>query len=216
MFLSHLDDQKIYKIKPNNMKLKEKMMNAMMDKQMSTMSADEKKDMMNSMMEKFFETMNEDEKQTMMKEMMPMMMEKMMSPGGHGMMDMMSMMMGNSGEKSHAEMQDTGNTEECCKEGGEEHHGKGAFNNPMEMCMRMMQNMRETKETARFATPELRLLFDEWCQQIEAEILKEIEQSKKIEPAELSAKLKLTQESVKFLLSNMARSGKIDFKPDNE
>jgi uncharacterized protein YaaW (UPF0174 family) len=76
MFLSHLDDQKIYKIKPNNMKLKEKMMNAMMDKQMSTMSADEKKDMMNSMMEKFFETMNEDEKQTMMKEMMPMMMEK--------------------------------------------------------------------------------------------------------------------------------------------
>ena len=82
------------------------------------------------------------------------------------------------------------------------HHG--AKGNMMEMCMRMMQSMNQSKERNDFATPELRLLFDEWCQQIENEITEYTKNSSEINTKELSEKFNLTEESINYLLSKKA------------
>lgn len=113
------------------MTIKEKIM----DNQFRDMSAEDKKQMMETMMDKFFSTMSDDEK----KEMMPKMMGQMM--GNNPMMGMMSMMMGKKANSTE----------------------KGSENSkmPWDMCSEMMTGMKETANTAKFATPELRGLFDD-------------------------------------------------------
>jgi hypothetical protein len=123
-------------------------MDKMMDNQFKNMSAEDKKQMMETMMDKFL-SMSDDEKKEMMSGMMPKMMDQMM--GNNPMMGMMSMMMGKKPDS-------TENNSETGKM-------------PWDMCCEMMTGIKETANTAKFATSELRGLFDEWCQQIEKELL---------------------------------------------
>jgi hypothetical protein len=177
------------------MSLKEKMMNKMMDNQFQDMSSEDKKQMMDAMMDKFFSSMTDDEKKEMMSGMMPRMMEQMMgsgsSMGKNPMMGMVSMMMGRGKDKAGS---------------GEE------SKMPWDMCKDMMSGMRETANTARFATDELRGLFDEWCQQIEKEILNFVKEKESIKMDELTEKFSLSEESIKYLLTRLANKNLIDFK----
>lgn len=171
------------------MTLKEKLMNNMMDKQFSTMTTEERQTMMDKMMDKFFSNMSDEEKQNMMREMMPKMMGKMMGgEGGNPMMGMMSMMMG-------------GGKNEDCED-----------KSPMEGCMEMMTSFKETASTARFATPELRNLFDEWSTQIENEILSFIKEKGEIKVKSIAEKFALSEDSVQYLLGRLAAKDLIDYK----
>lgn len=162
----------------------------MMDNQFKSMSSEDKKQMMDSMMEKFFSNMSEDEKKEMMSGMMPKMMGQIM--GNNPMMGMMSMMMGKKGDSTNVGGQNT--------------------KIPMDMCGEMMTGFKETANTAKFATPELRGLFDEWCQQIETEILDFIKEKKSIKLDELSAKYNLSEGSLRYLLSRLASKNLIDYR----
>ena len=168
------------------MTLKEKMMDKMMDNQFSNMSPEEKQKMMESMMEKFLSEMSDDEKRKMMENMMPKMMGKMSgSKGEHPMMGMMMGMMGNKmkGQKM-----------------------------PWDMCKEMITGFSETASTAKFATAELRGLFDEWCAQVETEILEFIKKENKIDAKVIAKELNLTEESIRYLLSRLASKGLIKFE----
>jgi LPS O-antigen subunit length determinant protein (WzzB/FepE family) len=168
------------------MSIKEKFMNEMMGNQFKNMTSEEKKQMMEAMMEKFFSSMSDDEK----KDMMSGMMGKMM--GNNPMMGMMSMMMGRKGQQS------------------EKGDDKGQM--PWDMCSEMMTGMKETANTAKFATSELRGLFDEWCQQIEKELLDFVKEKGSIKIDEMAEKFSLSEESIKYLLSRLANKNLIDYK----
>jgi len=168
------------------MSIKEKFMNEMMGNQFRNMTSEERKQMMETMMEKFFSSMTDDEK----KDMMSGMMGKMM--GNNPIMGMMSMMMGRKSQKS------------------EKVDDKGKM--PWDMCCEMMTGMKETANTAKFATSELRGLFDEWCQQIEKELLDFIKEKGSIKISEMAEKFSLSEESIKYLLSRLANKNLIDYK----
>jgi transcriptional regulator CtsR len=168
------------------MTIKEKFMNEMMENQFKNMTSEQKKQMMEAMMEKFFSSMSDDEK----KDMMSGMMGKMM--GNNPMMGMMSMMMGRKGQKSEK--------------------GDDQGKMPWDMCCEMMTGMKETANTAKFATSELRGLFDEWCQQIEKELLDFIKEKGSIKVSEIAEKFSLSEESIKYLLSKLANKDLIDYK----
>ncbi|MDP4222045.1 MAG: winged helix-turn-helix transcriptional regulator [Bacteroidota bacterium] len=168
------------------MGIKEKFMNDMMENQFKNMSSEEKRQMMEAMMDKFFSSMTDDEK----KDIMSGMMGKMM--GNNPMMGMMSMMMGRKGK-------DSGKSSESSKM-------------PWDMCCDMMSGIKETANTARFATSELRGLFDEWCQQIEKEMLDFIKEKGTIKVDEMAEKFGISEESVKYLLSRLANKNLIDYK----
>jgi predicted transcriptional regulator len=172
------------------MTIKEKLMNDMMEHQFRNMSAEDKKQMMEAMMDKFFSSMSEDEKKDMMSGMMEKMMGKM--TGSNPMMGMMSMMMG---RKANDPEKSSGNSKM-----------------PWDMCCDMMTGIRETANTAKFATTEMRGLFDEWCQQIEKELLDLIKEKKAIKIDEMAEKLNLSEESIKYLLSRLANNNLIDYK----
>lgn len=168
------------------MSIKEKLMNEMMENQFKNMTSEEKKQIMEAMMDKFFSSMSEDEKKNMMSGMMGKMM------GNNPMMGMMSMMMGRKGKDS-----------EKGSEGGKM---------PWDMCCDMMTGIKETASTAKFATAELRGLFDEWCQQIEKEIFDFIKEKGAIKIDEMAEKFGLSEESIKYLLSRLANKNLIDYK----
>ena len=80
------------------------------------------------------------------------------------------------------------------------------------MCCEMMAGMKETANTAKFATSELRGLFDEWCQQIEKELLDFIKEKGSIKIPEMAEKFSLSEESIRYLLSRLANKNLIDYK----
>jgi LPS O-antigen subunit length determinant protein (WzzB/FepE family) len=168
------------------MTIKEKIMDKMMDNQFKDMSVEDKKQMMETMMDKFFLSMSDDEKKEMMSGMMPKMM------GNNPMMGMMSMMMGRKANNSE--------------------NGNEKSKMPWDMCSEMMTGIRETANTAKFATSELRGLFDDWCQQIEKEILDFIKEKKSIKIEELTEKFSLSEESIRYLLGRLADKNLIDYK----
>jgi len=158
----------------------------MMEGMMDKMSAEEKLRAMETMMEKFLGGMSAEERGKMMAGMMP----KMMGEGGP--MGMMRMMMGG------------GKTAEA---GGE---------SPWDMCRKMMGAMSEGAQTSRFATPEVRGLFDEWAAQIEEEMLQFTKESGEVDVDKAAERFKLSRESTIYFLTRLAQKGKIKFGSKQE
>ncbi|KPJ98599.1 MAG: hypothetical protein AMJ60_07670 [Desulfobacterales bacterium SG8_35] len=173
------------------MSLKENIMNNMMDKQFSSMSTEEKQKMMETMMDKFFSGMSDDEKQEMMQSMMSKMMGGAKDgTGTNPMMGMMAMMMGRK----------MGNSKE------------GDAKMPWDFCREMMSGFSGTPDKDSFATPELRSLFNEWCEQIEKEILEFVKDKGKIDIDELSTRFHVSTDSMEYLLGRLESKNLIDFK----
>jgi hypothetical protein len=84
--------------------------------------------------------------------------------------------------------------------------------NPMEMCRGMVGSITKSAELATYATPELRVLFEEWLGQIEAEILEFLKGREAVTPEIVAEQFKLSKDSAVFLLSKMAREGKINIR----
>lgn len=170
------------------MSLTEKFMSTMMDRQFGNMSSEEKQKIMESMMDKFFSGMSDEEKKDMIQQMMPKMMSNMM--GNNPMIGMMSMMTG--------------------RRSGKEENGETKM--PWDHCGEMIAGFAETANTAKFSTPELRGLFNEWCEQIEKEILQFVKDKNSIKIDELATEFNLSVESIKFLLGRLADKSLIDYK----
>jgi len=82
-----------------------------------------------------------------------------------------------------------------------------------EMCIKMMQQMTgsvtEAAYIASFSTPEMRGLFEEWARSLEEEIITFVKEKGKANPSDIAAKLKVSEESVLFLVGKLAREGKL-------
>lgn len=129
-----------------------------------------------------------------MSKMMGGMMGNKNSSMGGGMMNMMKMMMGKS------------------KTSGDEAEGEA----PWDMCKKMMSNMSEGFEIAKYATPELRSMFEDWLQQIQDEISKYIEETNSTDNEKIAEHFKISNESVNFILTKLAKIGKIKLKVDKK
>jgi hypothetical protein len=164
---------------------KQKAMEAMMEKFLEGLPSEERGKMMEGMMEKFLGGLSEEERSAMMSRMMPKMMGSMM--GGSGPMGMMRMMMG----------------------GGKDAEAGGEM--PWDMCRKMMGAMAEGAQTARFATPEVRGLFDEWAAQIEEEILQFAKDAAGVDVEKAAEHFRLSKESTIYFLTRLAQKGKIRF-----
>ncbi len=104
-------------------------------------------------------------------------------PGGVGMPTMMQQMM----QKMMAGMQEF---------------------NPMAMCQAMMTSVSKSAEMAAYATPEVRTLFEEWAQSVEAEILEALKARGQVDLNQLAAQLKVSPESTLYFLGKLVRDGK--------
>ena len=79
----------------------------------------------------------------------------------------------------------------------------------MQMGQQMAGAVSESASMASFATPELRDLFEEWVKAVEEEILGFLKEKGANEPSGIATKLKISEESVIFLIGKMAMEKKI-------
>jgi len=89
---------------------------------------------------------------------------------------------------------------------------KGTGSMP-EMCAKMMQQMMgsatESANAKSFTTPEMKGLFEEWARALEEEVIAFVKEKGRTNPSDIAAKLKISEESVLFLVGKLAREGKI-------
>jgi hypothetical protein len=79
----------------------------------------------------------------------------------------------------------------------------------MQMCEQMTGTVIEIGRLAGFASPELRGLFDEWVKALEGEVIQFLKEKGSCAPIDLAAQLKLSEESVLFLIGKLVREGKL-------
>lgn len=82
---------------------------------------------------------------------------------------------------------------------------------PWDMWQNMMASFHEHAEATKFATPELRQLFEEWVEKIEEEIVQFVDKAGNVDPEAIAEHFKLSKESVIFLLVQLAKKEKIQF-----
>ncbi len=85
---------------------------------------------------------------------------------------------------------------------------------PWDMCNNMMSGMSRASVIDTNAPPEIKRLFDEWLAQIEEEILDYIKESGSIDTGKIAEHFKLSKESIIYMLTGLAKKGKVNFKKE--
>lgn len=83
--------------------------------------------------------------------------------------------------------------------------GGGEFG-PAAMCQGMM--VGKTAETAEYATPEVRKLFEEWARSLEKQVLAVLRARGPLDLATLASALEISPESALYLLGKLVGDGR--------
>ncbi len=84
--------------------------------------------------------------------------------------------------------------------------------NPVEMSKEVISAISHSYELATYSTPELRGLFNDWLGEIEREIMEFLTDRNRVVPDEVAEHFRLQRESAIFILSKLAREGKINIQ----
>ncbi len=69
--------------------------------------------------------------------------------------------------------------------------------------------MAQSKQLMAVADPELLVLFEDWLDELEAEVISLAQTQESMHPQDLAAKLGLSQRGATFLISKLGREGKL-------
>jgi len=84
--------------------------------------------------------------------------------------------------------------------------------NPVEMGKEVISAISHSYELATYSTPDIRGLFNDWLGEIEREILEFFADRGREDPDVVAKYFRLERESVIFILSKLAREGKINLQ----
>jgi hypothetical protein len=77
------------------------------------------------------------------------------------------------------------------------------------MCQKLVDRVAQSKQLMAVADPELLVLFEDWLDELEAEVISLAQKPGALSPQELSAQLGLSQRGGAFLMSKLRREGKL-------
>ena len=80
--------------------------------------------------------------------------------------------------------------------------------NPMAACQAMMTSVSKSAEMAAYATPEVRILFEEWAASVEDELLTALKSEGSTDLEMLAAAMKLSPEATLYFLGKLVHDGK--------
>ena len=81
---------------------------------------------------------------------------------------------------------------------------------PTQMCQRLVDKVAQSKQLMAITDPDLLVLFEDWFEELEEEIIALVTRHGPLGPAELAAKLGLSLRGATFLLSKLRREGKVE------
>jgi hypothetical protein len=80
---------------------------------------------------------------------------------------------------------------------------------PTQMCQRLVDKVAQSKQLRAITDPDLLVLFEDWFEELEEEIVSLVNKHGPLNPEELAEKLGLSLRGATFLLSKLKREGKL-------
>jgi hypothetical protein len=80
---------------------------------------------------------------------------------------------------------------------------------PTEMCQSLMDKMRRSQQLMAAADPDLLVLFEDWLEALEDEVVSRVKETASQNPQDLARKLGLSQEGAAFLLGKLRKEGRL-------
>ena len=80
---------------------------------------------------------------------------------------------------------------------------------PTQMCQRLVDKVAQSKQLMAMTDPDLLVLFEDWFEELEEEIISLAREHDGLAPEDLAAKTGLSLRGATFLLSKLKREGKL-------
>jgi hypothetical protein len=80
---------------------------------------------------------------------------------------------------------------------------------PTQMCQRLVDKVAQSRQLLAITDPDLLVLFEDWFEELEDEIISLIDKHGPLNAGELAGKLGLSRRGATFLLSKLKREGKL-------
>ena len=80
---------------------------------------------------------------------------------------------------------------------------------PTQMCQRLVDKVAQSKQLMAITDPDLLVLFEDWFEELEEEVVSVVAEHGPLNATELSEKLGLSERGARFLLSKLTREGKV-------
>jgi hypothetical protein len=80
---------------------------------------------------------------------------------------------------------------------------------PTQMCQRLVDKVAQSKQLMAITDPDLLVLFEDWFEELEEEIISLVNKHGPLNPEDLAQKLGLSRRGATFLLSKLQREGKL-------
>lgn len=79
---------------------------------------------------------------------------------------------------------------------------------PTQMCQSLVDKVAQSDQLKAITDPDLLILFEDWLEELEAEVLSLLDSKTALDEQELAGKLGVSSRGAKFLISKLKREGK--------
>jgi hypothetical protein len=80
---------------------------------------------------------------------------------------------------------------------------------PTQMCQSLVDKVAQSKQLMAITDPELLVLFEEWFEELEEEVISLVKKHGPLGAKDLAEKIGLSRRGATFLLSKLKRAGKL-------
>ena len=80
---------------------------------------------------------------------------------------------------------------------------------PTQMCQTLVDKVAQSKQLTAITDPELLVLFEDWFEELEEEVISLAKRHGPMSAGELATRIGLSQRGATFLLSKLKREGKL-------
>lgn len=80
---------------------------------------------------------------------------------------------------------------------------------PTHMCQSLVDKVFQSKQLKAVADPEILVLFEDWLEELEEEIIAQVRKNPSQDPAVLAGDLGLSKSGTLFLITKLQREGRI-------
>ena len=80
---------------------------------------------------------------------------------------------------------------------------------PAQMCQNLVDKVAQSKQLMGITDPELLVLFEDWLEELEDEVVTLVKEHCRLDAGELAGRLGLSHRGLTFLLSKLKRENKL-------
>jgi hypothetical protein len=80
---------------------------------------------------------------------------------------------------------------------------------PTQMCQSLVDKVAQSRQLSAITDPDLLVLFEDWFEELEQEVLGLFQSQGPLNEAQLASKLGLSMRGATFLISKLTREGKL-------